>query len=129
MQKNLGVCGFEDIAMTIACPVVSKSYERNECVIYGGGVHLSKESSENIFNQISYGQVVKINDKLVTKQEEIHVCSLSQEHGIINLSSATLKSLNLGDLIYILPIHSCLTASLHSYYLNNKGHKVPKFPS
>lgn len=129
MQKNLGACGFEDIAMTIACPVVSKSFERNECVIYGGGVHLSKENSVNIFNQTSYGQVVKINNKIVTTQEEIHVTSLSQEHGIINVSSAMLKSISLGDLIYILPIHSCLTANLHSYYLNGKGPKVLKFPS
>uniref|UniRef100_UPI003565DDF0 alanine racemase n=1 Tax=Mariniphaga sediminis TaxID=1628158 RepID=UPI003565DDF0 len=36
MQQNLDVCGFEDIAARMACPVVAKHPSRNEVVIYGG---------------------------------------------------------------------------------------------
>lgn len=127
MQKNLGVCEFDDIAMSIACPVISKSVERNECVIYGGAVHFSKESSINIFGQRSYGQIVQINDNIINSHEEIHLSTISQEHGIIKLSSAMLQSLKLGDIIYISPIHSCLSANLHKYYLKTTKQKILKY--
>ena len=127
MQKNLGVCGFDDIAMSIACPVISKSIERSECVIYGGAVHFSKESSINIFGQRSYGQIIRINDTIVKSQDEIHLSSISQEHGIIKVSSAMLQSLKLGDIIYISPIHSCLSANLHKYYLKTTKQKILKY--
>lgn len=127
MQKNLGVCQYEDIALSIACPVVSKSIERNECVIYGGAVHLSKESSVNIFNQISYGQIIGINDQNLSTQEEIHVSSLSQEHGIISMPKKHLDQVKIGDVLRVLPIHSCLTANLHSSYLESSRGVLLKY--
>ena len=61
MQYNLGVCKFEEIAVCVACPVVDINRERNEIVIYGGGVHLSKEFiMQN--GEKNFGQVVKLNE-------------------------------------------------------------------
>jgi len=61
MQYNLGVCKLSNIAVCVACPVVDINRDRNHIVIYGGGVHLSKEfviqKGEKYF-----GLVVKLNE-------------------------------------------------------------------
>ncbi len=46
MQMQLGACREEDIALAVACPVVAIHPERQQLVIYGGAVHLSKDYLE-----------------------------------------------------------------------------------
>jgi len=43
MQLRLGTCSAEDIAVSLACPVIGVYPKRREVVIYGGSVHLSSE--------------------------------------------------------------------------------------
>ncbi len=113
MQYHLGSCALDDIAVAIACPVVAKHKQRNEIVIYGGGVHLSKEfiAGDNGFKL--YGYVVEIKDK--SWGEPIagaYVSSLSQEHGIVYLPASDFHRFKEGDLLGVLPIHSCMPANL-----------------
>jgi D-serine deaminase-like pyridoxal phosphate-dependent protein len=111
MQYQLGSCQLEDIAVCAACPVCGIYPERNEILIYGGAVHLSKEYLEGPPH--SYGMVVNFNKHGWTKPLEGTVLkSLSQEHGIIKTTPALLKQVKHGDLLGILPVHSCLTANL-----------------
>ncbi|MDZ7614896.1 MAG: hypothetical protein U5K51_15285 [Flavobacteriaceae bacterium] len=42
--------------------------------------------------------------------------SLSQEHGIIKVPEHLIDNYKVGDLLYILPVHSCLTADLMKNY-------------
>ena len=42
-QMTIGSCSAEDVGFVVACPVVAVHPERNEIVLYGGAVHLSKE--------------------------------------------------------------------------------------
>ncbi len=42
-QQTIGACGEEDIAVAVACPVVATYPARNEVILYGGAVHLSKD--------------------------------------------------------------------------------------
>lgn len=119
MQFALGSCKMEDIAVALICPVVAMHYSRKEAIIYGGAVHFSKEQTllppdpEPI-----YGLAVSWDEKnwdignLLGK-----VSSLTQEHGIISL---TQQGCNLkpGDLVAVLPVHSCLTANLMRKYLS-----------
>ena len=44
MQHEIGSCTAADIAVCLVCPVVATHPQRNEIVIYGGAVHLSKDS-------------------------------------------------------------------------------------
>ncbi|PKP10843.1 MAG: alanine racemase, partial [Bacteroidetes bacterium HGW-Bacteroidetes-4] len=37
---------------------------------------------------------------------------ISQEHGIVNVPAHLMHEFKVGDLIYIVPVHSCLTANL-----------------
>ncbi|MBN2637701.1 MAG: alanine racemase [Bacteroidales bacterium] len=114
MQYHLGSCSLNDIAVALACPVVALHPNRNELVVYGGGVHLSKEfiAADNQFQL--FGYVVRLNEN-GTWGEPIpgaYVSSLSQEHGIVKLPEQELQNWKPSDVLGILPVHSCMTANL-----------------
>ena len=114
MQYHLGSCAMQDIAVAVACPVVALHPDRNEMVVYGGGVHLSKEfiAGDNGFQL--FGYIVRLHEdgSWGDPIPGAYVSSLSQEHGIIKLPSQEMKKCNAGDFVGILPIHSCMTANL-----------------
>lgn len=113
MQHQLGSCKKTNIAVLAVCPVVALHPQRNEVVIYGGGVHLSKEFLISSSGKHQYGHLA-----LLTKNgwehlpEENYLSRLSQEHGIAHISPATEKQIKAGDLLGIVPIHACMTANL-----------------
>ena len=111
MQHYLGSCNLSDIAVSVACPVTGIYPDRNEIVIYGGAVHLSKEFLDQ--DGRFFGLVVQYNENVWSiPVPETRLISISQEHGIISTSREFLKTLKHGDLLGILPVHSCLTANL-----------------
>jgi D-serine deaminase-like pyridoxal phosphate-dependent protein len=110
---NLGVCVEEQIAVAIACPVVDIYHERNEILIYGGAVHLSKEYLTNIDNNKNFGSIVRFNEKGWSNSiPGAYVKSISQEHGLISIDPEKISEFKIGELIGILPVHSCLSADL-----------------
>ena len=124
MQYELGACGIDDIAAIVACPVVAKNKDRCEIVIYGGAVHLSKESLITPEGQSYYGLVVQLNDDAwETPLAGTSLISISQEHGIIRTQADTYNSINRGDILGIMPIHSCLANNLmldHRQLINER---------
>jgi len=110
MMLQKGVCTFEDIAATVICPIIDINPERSQIVIHGGAVHFSKESIY-VNEQIVYGKAIKHIGKEISDLEEF-VISLSQEHGIIRIENSDISKFKIGDLIEIIPVHSCLTANL-----------------
>jgi len=130
MQYFLGSCKFEDIAVRVACPVISKNVERNEIVIYGGAVHLSKESFIDKDGNIIYGLVNKMKGDMWDRPiKDTYVSSLSQEHGIIKTSTKVFNEIEIGDILFIAPVHSCLTANLYGEYHLLNGEKISRFRS
>ena len=115
MQFAIGSCRFEQIAVCVACPVVSKYPQRNEIVVYGGAVHLSKESCI-INNRNCFGLVAEIINNEWILIEDAYVKSLSQEHGIIHLPDFALSKKEPGSIIGIIPVHSCLTVGVMQKY-------------
>ncbi|MCP4220235.1 MAG: alanine racemase [bacterium] len=115
MQKALGACVEKEIAAAVACPVIGKYPNRNHLVVYGGAVHLSKEFIVDGEGYKMYG-LPALAKKTGTGWKEVaknsYVASLSQEHGVINADDSLLEQVNVGDILYILPVHSCLTANL-----------------
>ena len=128
MQYYLGACKTEDIAVALACPVVAKHKERNEIVIYGGAIHLSLDSVTGTKNRKIYGLVVKMTENGWEKPlKDTFVSSLSQEHGIIKAPDEVFNSINIGDIVGVLPVHSCLTANLTKEYFTIDGDLIKKF--
>lgn len=112
MQYTLGACSFKDISALVACPVIAKYPEREEVVVYGGAVHLSKESLV-VQGLKNFGMVVEIHPDFTTSlMEGVYVKKLSQEHGTLHVPSHRMANFSVGGLIGVIPIHSCLSANL-----------------
>jgi len=111
MQLQTGSCTIDDIAVAVACPVVAKHPERNQVVIYGGAVHFSKEYILDNGRK-NFGKSVVFNNKNWDAGNLTGtLISLSQEHGILEPSDTEqLSSIKIGDILLILPVHSCLTS-------------------
>ncbi len=110
-QHFIGSCSTSQIAVALACPVVATDANRLELVVHGGAVHLSKDSVTDHEGLTFYGYVVQLNaDGWQAPIEGMYVKKLSQEHGIIQCTEATFNRFTPGDVLGILPAHSCLTA-------------------
>ncbi len=124
-QVQIGSCELKDVAVCMASPVIAVHKDRNEVVVHAGAVHLSKDRVELSDGTISYGKVVKLNGLNWDVNEELgEVKSLSQEHGIISVKEGCLSEIKPGDVIGIIPVHSCLTANLMKQYLNTDGNFI-----
>jgi D-serine deaminase-like pyridoxal phosphate-dependent protein len=126
MQYALGVCSQEDIAVAVACPVVARHAEDGlyRLVFYGGAVHLSKEFLE-VPGGRSYGGLAPITqDGWGSLLAGARVYALSQEHGLAVVSQEQYEAVQVGDLIAVVPVHSCLTVDLHDSYLTTTGTRI-----
>ena len=56
-QLKIGSCDWYNIALAVKCPVVDINRHRNEAVIYGGGVHFTKDRIDRPGNRPLYGMV------------------------------------------------------------------------
>lgn len=110
-QVQIGSCSSSEIAVSVACPVVDKIRDRNQLIIYGGGVHFSKdrmtENGKDLFGKQaildSDGKPALGGGKLV---------SISQEHGVLELPATEMTNYQIGDVVMVYPIHSCMAADL-----------------
>ncbi|TVP47017.1 MAG: amidophosphoribosyltransferase [Mongoliibacter sp.] len=122
MQVNLGSCQKEDVAVALAVPVVDIKKHRNEILIHGGGVHLAKDVLAEPDGSKNFGEIVYLDkDGWKMTGQRSYVKSISQEHGLIQASDELLSKVKVGDLIGILPIHSCMTADCMKSYMTLDG--------
>ncbi len=129
MQFKLGSCQLTDIAVRMVCPVVSVHSSRNEVVIYGGAVHFAKDSIVNIDGKPLYGRVVvEIDGAKTLLDEKNYLHALSQEHGILKITPKDFNHFWPGQLVEIIPVHSCLTANLMKEYLTTEGETIKMMP-
>jgi D-serine deaminase-like pyridoxal phosphate-dependent protein len=123
-QYCLGVCSLSEIAVTLACPVISLYPERNEILIYGGAIHLSKDYAVALNGNTIYGLVKLPGEESSEKTKKRYVRSISQEHGIVSMPGKDLESLSPGNLVFVYPTHSCLTLqAMQDIYLFD-GEKI-----
>jgi len=120
------VCKIENIAIAVACPVVSVHPERFEITVFGGAIHFSKDFVHLSDGQIAFGFVVSITNRGWNDQKIIgYVKSLSQEHGILRINEDEISTIRPGDVICVLPAHSCLTVHVLRNFLNLDGEIIP----
>lgn len=96
------MCAANDISVAVTCPIVAKhDAARRELVMYGGGVHCSKERLVVVVDDDNDGTTITttIYGRVVQQQQHssstswgdlidgIYVRSLSQEHGIVVVPS------------------------------------------
>lgn len=126
-QLHAGVCDWQDVAVALACPVVALHPERSEAVIYGGAVHLSKDYVTDA-DRRTYGYVCQAEgERWSAPLQGAWVDRLSQEHGILHMATEDLRRVRIGDLLFILPAHSCLTVTLMKRYLTLSGRWITTY--
>jgi D-serine deaminase-like pyridoxal phosphate-dependent protein len=127
MQEKLQTCTEDQIAIAVACPVVGKYKDRNQIVIYGGAVHLSMASIPDKKGQPIFGYLTSLQDGTFGPiNRNAPVISLSQEHGIIQVTDDTLRRIEIGDLLLVFPVHSCLTCDRYDGYRILKGDVISR---
>jgi D-serine deaminase-like pyridoxal phosphate-dependent protein len=112
--------------------VVALHPERSEAVVYGGAIHLSTEALEwegrRIHGLVALPPAAPSSDGTAPRWARplagAYVARLSQEHGILHLSTPDLARLRVGDLVCILPAHSCLTAQCMGGYRTLSNRRV-----
>lgn len=123
-QVQIGSCQYEDIAVAVACPVVARHPERNEIILNGGAIHLSADFLVEDDHRV-YGRVALPDGKKWGKPlAGAYVRSISQEHGVVRLEANDLQRVQVGELLCILPAHSCLTAQIMQEYLTLDGKRI-----
>ncbi len=125
MQIAVGACHPEDVAVAVACPVVAVYPADRKVVVYGGAVHLSKEALSLPDGALSYGAVaLPEEDGWGAPLPNCRVAGLSQEHGMIAASADLLARVSVGDVLMVLPVHSCLTVDLLKGYVTLEGERI-----
>lgn len=129
MQCRIGSCSEDQVAIVLACPVVATYPERGELVVHGGGVHLAKDFLKEEDGSMSYGKVVRLTENgWQLPSLPMHVKSVSQEHGIIRATKEECEQVRPGDVLGIIPVHSCMTADVMGEYYTLTGEKIVMMP-
>ncbi len=123
-QASLGVCSEDDIAVAMACPVVGRYPERGEVVIHGGSVHYSRDQLD-LAGRTVFGKLA-LADGNAWKPDEspVYLTGLSQEHGTLQVPPERLSRIRIGELLHVLPVHSCLTADAMGGYRSTGGEPI-----
>jgi D-serine deaminase-like pyridoxal phosphate-dependent protein len=125
MQYKIGSCSLDDIALFHILPVAQAFPVENRAICHGGAVHCSKDYITDEDGSKNYGQLVFIDSNGSVKILDGKLESLSQEHGMLSLSTPWDK-MNLNDRVCIVPVHSCLTANLYDRYHTTDGRIIKK---
>lgn len=125
VMAGLGVCGIDDIALSVLGAVIGHQREKGWILTDAGWTAMSRDrgTARQSVDQ-GYGIVCDAAGK---PYEDLVMTSTNQEHGIIALrpgSKAKLPDLPVGSLLRILPNHACATAGQHDRYHGIRGDGV-----
>lgn len=128
MQTAISSCTAKEIAVAVACPVVARHADRNEIILFGGAIHFSKEFIETGDGRKIFGELVQFSDNGWSEPVEgCYVSRLSQEHGTLKVTGEVFRQVATGDVVTILPVHSCMTANCLSGYTTLDGRRLEFF--
>jgi D-serine deaminase-like pyridoxal phosphate-dependent protein len=126
-QHQIGSNNINQIAVVMVCPIVAIHNDRNEIVIYGGGVHFSKESLTDEKSGTIFGRIVAKKENLWGDiVPGVYIKNLSQEHGIVTVPDSEKSKYKIGDCLLVLPVHSCMTANLMKSYETTNSKRITR---
>lgn len=117
VQHGVGVCGVDDIAISVLATVIGAKPEKGWVLVDAGWMALSRDrgTARQRIDQ-GYGLVCNENGRVL---EDVIVAEASQEHGILKIRSGSgrvMPDLPLGSRVRILPNHACAMAAQHDSY-------------
>jgi D-serine deaminase-like pyridoxal phosphate-dependent protein len=117
VMAGLGVCGVDDIAISVAASVIGHQRERQWLLTDGGWMALSRDrgTAKQKVDQ-GYGLVCDASGKPL---EDLIVLEVNQEHGIVarrDGGAIDFARFPVGMVLRILPNHACATAAQFGAY-------------
>ncbi len=126
-QVLIGSCSPEQVAVAMACPVVAVHPDRCTVILYGGAIHFSRESVTLGDGRTVYGAVVRNSgNRWGGLYDGAYLTGMSQEHGIVTVPPSMANHYKPGDIIMILPAHSCITAHVMGEYRTCEGRIIER---
>ena len=118
VMRNVGVCGFDDIALTVLTTVIGHQKEKGWAIVDAGWMAMSRDrGTARLGEDFGYGQVC---DAEGAPLPGYIVSGANQEHGIISLAGGRDADIAarfpVGTLLRILPNHACATAAQFPEY-------------
>ena len=122
VMHGIGVCGIDDIALSVLATVIGHKAEKGWILVDGGWMALSRDrgTARHPVDQ-GYGLVCDVEGRLYP---DLIVSDASQEHGIISVrpgSTEALPQIPVGARVRILPNHACATGAQHDQYRVIRG--------
>lgn len=115
-QARLGVCGVDDIAVSVLATVIGHHREAGHLLIDAGALALSKDVSANEFDaHIGYGLACDADGLPVPG---LYVADVHQEHGFVRSANGAppFERFPVGSRLRILPNHACMTVAPYDEY-------------
>ena len=120
MQQNLGVCTYDDIAVTVLSTVIGHNRQQNRIYVDAGALALSKDHGLGRTDVLhaDYG-LIRAKDSSAPFQD-IGVTNVNQEHGFVSRTQSDapfpFEELPLDSRVRIMPNHVCHTIAAHDRY-------------
>jgi D-serine deaminase-like pyridoxal phosphate-dependent protein len=111
---EIGACTWEDCALTVLATVVSTAVP-NQAVIDAGTKALGREPIRGVDGAEGFGCVLD--------RREVVVKSMSEEHGILDLSQTSWRPA-VGETVRIIPNHVCIVVHLNDTVIGVRGDDV-----
>jgi len=122
-QLKLGVCGREDLALTVLSTVIGHNRPAGRLLIDAGILALSKDRGLTPEGEVSYGEICDVAG--LAPLPGLRLANLNQEHGIVEVQDeAAFERLPVGSKVRIVPNHACITAAAYPSYAVVRGGRV-----
>jgi D-serine deaminase-like pyridoxal phosphate-dependent protein len=108
-QVGLGAATWEDCALTVLARVVSKP-AADRIILDSGSKTLTNDLARGFGSHPGYGAVLKALDQ-TTPDESLLIERLSEEHANVRVTDGHC-ALEPGDLVRVVPNHSCVVSNL-----------------
>jgi D-serine deaminase-like pyridoxal phosphate-dependent protein len=116
-QVLLGSCALTDCALSVLTSVVSSQPGAGHSIVDAGALALSKDAGPTGLGHDSYGMAFP-GTMIEIGAPSNRLTSLAQEHGFLD------AALPVGQLLRVIPNHSCLTAAQFDEYFVVEGDEV-----
>jgi D-serine deaminase-like pyridoxal phosphate-dependent protein len=115
VMAGLGVCGIDDLALSVVVTVIGHRPEYGWILTDGGWTAMSRDrGTANQAVDQGYGLVTDLAGTLLPG---LVMTGASQEHGVLSARDGhPLPDLPIGTRLRILPNHACATAAQHGAY-------------
>ena len=109
-QVSLGAAGWDDCALTVLARVVTKPAP-DRIIVDSGSKTLTNDLARGFAPAPGYGAVLRSTGGVQSPDESLIVERLSEEHANVRVTSGA-HALEPGDLVRIVPNHSCVVSNL-----------------